>query len=167
MAQRSTTRNALFDGPLVRGRNHHQPLLNPRPEDGEFGYRFPQFLPGSKTVLFEINHIPGNSAASSFAVVARADRRKKVFLEHAGMYPRYLPSGHLTWVSKGTLFASPFDRNALEIRGSAQPVLEEILEQSGFWICSSELFRERNDALPAGKDGGHGHDSKAGRLRQE
>ena len=41
------------------------------------------------------------------------------------MYPRYVP-GYLTYVSKGTLFAAPFDSDSLEVRGSAKPILESI-----------------------------------------
>jgi Tol biopolymer transport system component len=39
------------------------------------------------------------------------------------MYPRYLPSGHLIYVTKGTLFAVPFDLDRLEVRGA--PILLE------------------------------------------
>jgi hypothetical protein len=40
-----------------------------------------------------------------------------MLLDHAGMYPRYLPSGHLVYVTKGTLFASPFDLKRLQLTG--------------------------------------------------
>lgn len=39
-------------------------------------------------------------------------------LEHGGMYPRYVPSGHLLYVTKGTLFAIHFDPERLEVRGA-------------------------------------------------
>jgi hypothetical protein len=38
------------------------------------------------------------------------------------MYPRYV-SGYLTYVSKGALFAVPFDLDSLAVRGSARPIL--------------------------------------------
>jgi eukaryotic-like serine/threonine-protein kinase len=39
---------------------------------------------------------------------------------------RYLPSGHLVYINKGTLFAIPFDLNRLETRGTAVPVLDDV-----------------------------------------
>src|SRR5262249_491263 len=50
-------------------------------------------------------------------------------LQHRGMYPRYLPSGHLTFVSKGTLFAIPFDLDRLEVRG-APTRIGDVISQS-------------------------------------
>src|SRR5207244_347673 len=44
--------------------------------------------------------------------------------EHAGMYPRYVPSGHLVYVTKGKLFAVPFNMDRLEVWGAAIPVGE-------------------------------------------
>src|SRR5712692_1942007 len=41
------------------------------------------------------------------------------------MFPRYLPSGHLVYVTKGTLFAVPFDLDRLEVRGAAT-LLQEV-----------------------------------------
>jgi serine/threonine-protein kinase len=41
------------------------------------------------------------------------------------MYPRYLPSGHLVYVTKGNLFAVAFDLDRLEVRGQAM-LLQEV-----------------------------------------
>jgi len=59
-------------------------------------------------------------------VTSLADRHTKIVLAHAGAYARFLDSGHLIYVSKGTLFVVPFDLNRLEVRGSPAPVLEGI-----------------------------------------
>ena len=39
---------------------------------------------------------------------------------------RYLPSGHLVYTNKGTLFAIPFDVDRLETRGTAVPILDDV-----------------------------------------
>jgi serine/threonine-protein kinase len=61
----------------------------------------------------------GNYDLSNIEVVTLTDHKSKILLDHAGMYPRYLPSGHLVYTSKGTLFAAPFDLERLEVRGPA------------------------------------------------
>jgi serine/threonine-protein kinase len=89
---------------------------------GENTHRWPQVLPGGKGVLFNASIAVGNFDEAGIAVVSLTDHRRKTLLEHAGMYPRYLPSGHLVYVTKGTLFAVPFDLERLEVRGAATPL---------------------------------------------
>ncbi len=43
-----------------------------------------------------------------------------------GFFGRYVESGHLIYVSQGTVFAAPFDVDALAVSGSAVPVLEGV-----------------------------------------
>jgi serine/threonine-protein kinase len=86
---------------------------------GETTHRWPQVLPGGKAVLFTASIATGNFDEAGIAVVSLTDHRRKTVLEHAGMYPRYLPSGHLVYLTKGRLFAIPFDLERLEVRGAA------------------------------------------------
>ena len=51
---------------------------------------------------------------------------QKIGLPKAGMAPRYLPTGHLAYVSKGTLHVVPFDLDRQEVHGAPIPVLEGI-----------------------------------------
>jgi serine/threonine-protein kinase len=57
------------------------------------------------------------------------DRRKKTLLR-GGTYGRYVPSGHLLYVNRGTLFAVPFDLGALEVRGAPTRVLDQVAYSS-------------------------------------
>jgi serine/threonine-protein kinase len=43
-----------------------------------------------------------------------------------GTFGRYIASGHLLYVSRGTLFAAPFDLENLEMRGTPTPVLGDV-----------------------------------------
>ena len=88
-------------------------------EMGETSHRWPQVLPGAQAVLFESAIAYGNYETADIAVVSVKDGRKKTVIARAGMNPRYLPTGHLIYVSKGTLFAVAFDLNQLEARGAA------------------------------------------------
>jgi serine/threonine-protein kinase len=88
---------------------------------GQVTHRWPQVLPGGKAALFNASRTPGNND-SGIAVVSLKDRRTKNLIEHAGMFPRYLPNGHLVYVTKGMLVAVPFDPQRLEVRGTATPL---------------------------------------------
>src|SRR5262249_54450557 len=93
------------------------------PQAGEYSLRFPQTLPGGKAVLFLIARVPSDYENGSIAVMSLADRKKKILLDRVGMYPRYVTGGYLTYVSKGTLFAVPFDPERLEVRAPRRPAL--------------------------------------------
>jgi hypothetical protein len=54
-----------------------------------------------------------------------ADHRTKTFVR-GGTFSRYLPSGHLVYVNRGTLFAVPFDVDRLEVHGTPAPVLDQV-----------------------------------------
>jgi serine/threonine-protein kinase len=42
------------------------------------------------------------------------------------MYPQYVHSGHLVYVSKGLLLAAPFDLSRREVRGSPTAIVDEV-----------------------------------------
>jgi dipeptidyl aminopeptidase/acylaminoacyl peptidase len=48
-------------------------------------------------------------------------------VQRDGFYGRYLPSGHLTWVHDGALFAAPFDLATLAVTGPAVPVVPGVM----------------------------------------
>ncbi len=48
-----------------------------------------------------------------------------------GTFGRYLPSGHLVYVNRGTLFAVPFDVDRLEVHGTPAPVLDQVGYNAG------------------------------------
>jgi serine/threonine-protein kinase len=98
---------------------------------GEGTHRWPQVLPGGNAVLFSLNNtVSTNFDESSIAVLSLKDHRKKIVLDHAGYFPRYLSSGHLVYVSKGTLYAARFDLDRLEVRGPATP-LQDVSSDNG------------------------------------
>jgi serine/threonine-protein kinase len=104
-------------------------LTEPR-EGGEVTHRWPQILPGGKAVLFTAHtRNVGGYDEASIEVMSLGDRRKKVLIR-GGTYGRYVPSGHLLYVNRGTLFAVPFDLGALEIRGTPTPVLNQVAYSS-------------------------------------
>jgi len=89
------------------------------PERGRT-YAFPEILPGGKAVLFVATTPDGEGP--NIEVLSFADHHRKTLVRGATT-PHYLPSGHLLYGDKGTLFAVRFDVNRLETRGTAVPVL--------------------------------------------
>ena len=80
----------------------------------------PRILPGGKAELSVSRSGTagrGNTGTVAIEAVSLPDGKRKVLVPGAGS-PQYLPTGHLIYVSKGTLFAVPFDVDKLETRGN-------------------------------------------------
>src|SRR5207245_10932486 len=92
---------------------------------------------------------PHNSAVQ---VVSVADRRRKTLVK-GGTYPRYLPSGHLVYSNKGTLFAIPFDLDRLETRGTAIPVLEALSYRTELGAAQFDFSRSGTLVYRTGSGG--------------
>lgn len=94
-------------------------------QNGEATNRWPQILPGGKAILFTANPTVGEFDEANIEVMSLVDHRRKT-LVRGGTFGRYLPSGHLVYVNRGTLFAVPFDVDRLEVHGTPAPVLDQI-----------------------------------------
>ena len=81
---------------------------------------WPEALPGSNAVLFEMHDRASNEQRSIVVYDITTSRLKT--LAEQGTYPRYAKSGHLLYVHETTLMAAPFDAAALEVTGSSTPV---------------------------------------------
>ena len=79
-----------------------------------------------------------------------ADGKRKVLVPGASS-PRYLPTGHLIYVSKGTLFAVPFDPDKLETRGNAVAIVNDV--QFNSVNGAADLSVSRNGTLVYRKGG--------------
>jgi Tol biopolymer transport system component len=96
-------------------------------KSGELCHRWPYVLPGGKFVLFTASRVINNFEEADISLVSLKDRSRRTVLEHAGMYPRYLPSGHLVYATRGSLFGAPFDLNRLQLTGAARR-LEDVAD---------------------------------------
>lgn len=92
----------------------------------EATHRWPQVLPGGEAVLFTSHtQSTGDFDNATIEVVKVATGERKV-VQRGGGYGRYVPSGHLVYANKGTLFAVPFDLKRLEVTGSPAPVAQNV-----------------------------------------
>jgi eukaryotic-like serine/threonine-protein kinase len=92
----------------------------------EMAHRLPHFLPGGKAVLFTV--MPQSWGIRGRIEVLELDSGKRKVLIDEGMDARYVPTGHLIYLREGTLMAAPFDLERLEMRGSALPAVEGVMQ---------------------------------------
>jgi Tol biopolymer transport system component len=103
-----------------------QPLTTLDTTKKEASHRWPQALPGGEAVLFTSNPLVVGSfdQASLEVVVLKTGARRVV--HSGGSYGRYVPSGHLVYVNKGTMFAVPFNVKTFEVTGTPAPVVQNV-----------------------------------------
>jgi serine/threonine-protein kinase len=107
---------------------------------GEVAHRWPQILPGGKAVLFTAYRSPTGVEGATIEVLSLRERRRKT-LVRGGTFGRYLASGHLTYIDKGTLYAVPFDPDRLEVHGTATPVLQEVEYNTAWGFAHVDVAR--------------------------
>ena len=108
---------------------------------GETGHRWPEILPGGKDVLFTI-WAGGTREQARIGVLSLETGQWKTVLQ-GGVYPRYLPTGHLLYIRTNTLMAAPFDLTTLEVTGDSVPVLESVLT----WSRGASHFAVSKDGM--------------------
>jgi serine/threonine-protein kinase len=91
----------------------------------EVTHRWPQVLPGGRTVLFTAHTARSGFDGANIEAISLKDHRRKT-LVRGGTFGRYLPSGHLIYVNNDTLFSVPFDPDRLEVKGTPAPVLDMV-----------------------------------------
>jgi hypothetical protein len=91
---------------------------------GEFAHRLPHCLPGSKGVLFTIMRHAWDKQPR-VAVLELGTRKWRDLLDDAAD-ARYVPTGHLVFLRRGTLMVVRFDLNKLEIVGQPVPAIANI-----------------------------------------
>jgi Tol biopolymer transport system component/predicted Ser/Thr protein kinase len=111
-------------------------------------HRWPQVLPGGKAIVFTAENSLAGFDDAKIEVVTLADHRKKT-VQQGGTYGRYLAAsegkGYLIYVSRGTLFAVPFDLEKLETSGTPKPVLQQVSYSAMFG--SAKLSFSRSGTL--------------------
>ncbi|HEV3214821.1 MAG TPA: protein kinase [Vicinamibacterales bacterium] len=99
------------------------------PAQGEATHRWPQVLPGGRAVLYTVSSGAGDYTNAWLAVQPLPAGTPHI-VQRAAFFGRYLPSGHLTWVHDGTLFAAPFDLATLAVAGPAVPVVPGVVSSN-------------------------------------
>jgi serine/threonine protein kinase len=95
------------------------------PNGDELFFAVPSVLPGGRHVLVTIYGTPPGPDRAVIEVIGLEDKRRKT-IARGVTAARYLPSGHLIYTNRSTMFAVPFDLDTLAPRGAAVPVLNDI-----------------------------------------
>jgi serine/threonine-protein kinase len=135
------SRGALFR--VSAGGGQPQPFTTLDTTAGEITHRFPQVLPGG-TVLYT-SHTNSVSFDEAQIVALPPGKPAKVVIKR-GYVARYVPTGHLLFLTKGTLFAVPFDLDRLETTGAPVPVAEGVANTVG---SAGAQFSVSNDGTLA------------------
>jgi serine/threonine-protein kinase len=85
--------------------------------------RWPETLPGGKAILFAAIGAGGDG---EIRVRSLKTAEERVIIPSA-TFPRYAGTGHLLYVADGALWGVRFDANALEIAGTAEPVVDGVM----------------------------------------
>jgi serine/threonine-protein kinase len=93
---------------------------------GEFSHRWPEVLPGGRTILFTA--AAEGSWDDAEIVVQTIGSRDRRTLVHGGTSPRYLEPGRLLYARGGSVFALPLDLRSLRVSGDPSPGAHGIME---------------------------------------
>jgi serine/threonine-protein kinase len=104
---------------------------------GELKYLLPRILPGDRTVIFTVSHTPLPTWEDTEIVAQSLQSGERKVLVRGGADGRYLPSGHLVFVQRGTLMAVPFDLGRLEVTGGAVALVANVMQAAN---TTGELF---------------------------
>jgi serine/threonine protein kinase/Tol biopolymer transport system component len=94
---------------------------------GDASYRWPDFLPGGKAVLFS-SGTAGAYFSNAQVGVQPIGTGERQYLIQGGLFPRYAPTGHLVYAQGGSLIAVPFDPQRLKVTGTGGPVAEGVMQ---------------------------------------
>ena len=101
---------------------------------GELTHHWPQVLAGGNAVLFTASRANTSFEDATIQVVSLKTGATKTLLS-GGYFGRYLPTngatGHLVYVHQCALYAVGFDPVRLEVRGSPEPILEDVADATG------------------------------------
>ncbi len=111
----------------------------------------PQMLPDGGTLLFTIAQGGGASAGDRWdhaRIVAQSLKtgERKTLIE-GGADGRYVPTGHLVYVLRGTLFAVPFNLAKLEVSAGPVPIIEGVRRVAAASVGTAHFVFSKSGSL--------------------
>ncbi len=102
-------------------------------EGGSHWYRYPQFLPGGKSILFTVKR---GASKMHVGVLSLETGEARILIER-GCNAHYTATGHLVYGWQGDMLAVPFDIEALRLTGSPVPILQGVIGDTRGWASFS------------------------------
>ena len=104
-------------------------LTTPDRDAGVLGHWWPDLLPGSRWIIFTAFRTPVDTSRIG---ALNLETREIHWLVDGGFFGRYVKPGYLLYAKGQRLYALPLDAENATARGTAVPVLEDLLvEQTG------------------------------------
>jgi serine/threonine-protein kinase len=97
---------------------------------GEVTHRWPQVLPGGRALLYTTSTATGNYEDAKIVVHSLASGETTT-LHRGGYFGRYVPSGHLVYISRGSLYATRFNLERLAIESPPAQILSDVTNSPG------------------------------------
>jgi eukaryotic-like serine/threonine-protein kinase len=93
---------------------------------GERAHRWPDVLPGAKSMLFTAWRQSGPEGGQ---IILQQSGERRILIQ-GGTSGRHAPSGHIVYARAGTLMAAPFDSERLVVTGPAVPMVDGVSESA-------------------------------------
>jgi eukaryotic-like serine/threonine-protein kinase len=95
---------------------------------GEGSHRFPHVLPGARAVLFTIVAVPNDPQFGTYVALLSLETGERRVLFRDGADARYVPTGHLVYVTRRKLMAAPFDLRTLRVTGDSVGLMDGVMQ---------------------------------------
>jgi serine/threonine-protein kinase len=105
-----------------------KPTVITKLQSDEYSHRLPQFLPDGKAIVFTSTKEPFPTWEDTRVVVQSLTTGAQKVLIEGGADARYISTGHLIYMRRGTLMAVPFDADRLELSGSSVGLVAEVMQ---------------------------------------
>ncbi len=104
-----------------------EPVVVPDDAAGERTFRWPDLLPGGRTVLYTVGSVgtPNNYDAARIEAFSLDTGERHVLVERASM-ARFVPPSRLVFSRGGILFSASLDLEKLEMLGQPAPVVQGV-----------------------------------------
>jgi serine/threonine-protein kinase len=97
-------------------------------DSGEISHRLPQFLPDEDTVLFTVTKSDFPSWDDTLVVAQSLPTGDRTVLIEGGADARFVATGHLVFLRRGTLMAVPFDLGRLQVTGAPVGLVADVMQ---------------------------------------
>jgi eukaryotic-like serine/threonine-protein kinase len=97
-----------------------------------FGQRMPWPLPGGRALLYTVRKRYWTWGDEEVVALPLPNGQPRILLTDAAD-ARYLPTGHLVFLRRGTLYAVAFDAERLEVRGPQVALLGSVAQSISAW----------------------------------
>ncbi|MCG8608043.1 serine/threonine-protein kinase [bacterium] len=126
-----------FDGSIILGiaaggllrvsaSGESESLTTPDRLKDELSHRWPQILPGGKSVLFTVRKTAVGLENDRLALLSLETKEYHTLQDQGGTNARYSPTEHIIYAQQSMLMAVPFHPQSTHIERSPLPIIQEL-----------------------------------------